>query len=185
MKKIAVHLATGFEEIEAVTIIDVLRRAGYKVFIISMTNEHLVKGSHQIPVQADQLFSELDYEDVDMIVLPGGTAGAENLDRHEGLKSRILKFNERQKPLAAICAGPMVFGHLNLLKGKKAVCYPGFENELYGATIENKPAVIDGNFVTGKGVGAALKFALKIVELFEDKGKAEKLAKAMVMDSWE
>ncbi len=184
MKKIAVHLATGFEEVEAITVIDVLRRAGLSVTIVSMTEDLIIEGSHSIAVRADQFFREVDYRNIDMIILPGGTPGANNLDKHEGLKNKIMEFSRQNKMLGAICAGPMVLGHLNLLNGKMAVCYPGFEKELFGATIKKEPAVNDGNIVTGKGVGAALSFALKIVEILENREKADKLSKTMVMESW-
>ena len=183
MKKIAVHLATGFEEIEAITIIDVLRRAGMEVVMVSMNEEKTVSGSHQIPVVADKLFSETDYKQVDMIVLPGGMPGAKNLDQHEGLRAQILEFNEQGKPLGAICAAPLVLGHLNLLKGKQAVCYPGFEKELIGATVKNQPTLVDKNIVTGRGVGAALNFALQIVEMLAGKQKADQLAGAMLVQT--
>ena len=183
MKKIAVHLATGFEEVEAITVIDVLRRAGISVIIVSMTEDLIVKGSHAIAIRAELLFKEVDYQNIDMIVLPGGMPGTNNLDKHEGLKNKILEFNRQNKMLGAICAGPLVFGHLNLLKGKRAVCYPGFEKELFGAIIKDEPAVKDGNIITGKGVGTALCFALKIVEVIENKEKADTLSKAMVMEA--
>ncbi|MGD9929276.1 MAG: DJ-1 family glyoxalase III [Mangrovibacterium sp.] len=184
MKKIAVHLATGFEEIEAITIIDVLRRAGFKVTMVSVTGEKLVVGSHQIPVLADKLFDEVNYDEMDMILLPGGMPGAKNLDLHEGLKAQIIQFNQQQKPLGAICAAPLVLGHLQLLNGKRAVCYPGFENELTGALVNEEPAVVDKNIITGRGVGAALTFALKIVEMLDSKQKADQLAKAMLVENW-
>ena len=183
MKKIAIHLATGFEEIEAITIIDVLRRAGFEVTTVSVTNETLVNGAHQIPVLADKLYSEVNYEDIDMIVLPGGMPGTKNLDQHAGLKDKILQFNQQGKLLGAICAAPLVFGHLHLLVGKKAVCYPGFEQELTGATIVEQATITDKNIITGRGVGAALNFALKIVEILDSKEKAEKLSKALLFET--
>jgi 4-methyl-5(b-hydroxyethyl)-thiazole monophosphate biosynthesis len=184
MKTIAVHLATGFEEIEAITIIDILRRAGLNVIMISVTGESVVKGAHQIPVTADKLFADVDYESVDMIVLPGGTEGAENLDRHEGLKSQILKFHHAGKLIGAICAAPMVLGHLGLLEDKTVVCYPGYENELKGAHVDYVPAVTDGNLVTGRGIGAALNFSLEIVKMVAGKEKADKLAKGTLVETW-
>ncbi len=183
MKKIAVHLASGFEEIEAITIIDVLRRAGFNVTTVSIQENKLVVGSHKIPVLADMLFEEVDYKAIDMIILPGGMPGSKNLDQHEGLKSKILSFHNAQKPLGAICAAPLVFGHLNILNGKDAVCYPGYEAELYGAHVKMAPALVSGNVFTGRGVGAALAFSLKIVEMLDSKEKAEKLAKAMLVQA--
>jgi 4-methyl-5(b-hydroxyethyl)-thiazole monophosphate biosynthesis len=184
MKTAAVHLATGFEEIEAITIIDVLRRAGLNVIVTSVTGDYLVDGAHYVPVSTDKLFTEVDYDSVDMIVLPGGMPGAENLDRHEGLKSQIRNFHKAGKWLGAICAAPMVLGHLDLLKGKKAVCYPGYEKELKGATIGDTSTVVDGNIVTGRGVGSALNFSLQIVKILESEDKAGELARAMLVETW-
>ena len=122
MNQVTVHLAEGFEEIEAVTIIDVLRRAGIEVIIVSITGKHLVKGSHNIEVKADLLFEEVDYSKGDMIILPGGMPGSKNLNEHEGLKAQIIKYQANEKYLAAICAAPIVFGNLGILNGKSAVC---------------------------------------------------------------
>lgn len=184
MKTIAVHLATGFEEIEAITVIDVLRRAGLNVIVTSVTDDYQVVGAHQIPVKADKLFAEVDDQSVDMIVLPGGLPGAENLDRHEGLRSQLKNFDRAGKPIGAICAAPMVLGHLGLLEGKKAVCYPGFEKELQGAKVGSSSTVIDGKIVTGRGVGAALNFSLELVHMLEGKEKADKLAQGMLVETW-
>jgi 4-methyl-5(b-hydroxyethyl)-thiazole monophosphate biosynthesis len=182
MKKICVHLAKGFEEIEAVSIIDVLRRAGLKVLSVSVTGEQVVYGAHDIPIVSDILFEELDYEnDVEMIVLPGGIPGAINLREHEGLCSQILNFHDSGKPLAAICAAPLVLGELGLLKDKKAVCYPGFEKHLKGAIVGNEPAVKSGSIITGRGVGTALDFSLQIVEMLKGIEMADKLKAQMLI----
>lgn len=182
MKKIAIHLATGFEETEAVSIIDVLRRAKLDVTIVSVTENVTVTGGHQISILADSFFSEIDYSEIDAIVLPGGMPGAKNLDIHEELKKKIIEFNNSKKLLGAICAAPLVFGHLGILKNKKAVCYPGFENELHGAEIHYSPTIVSDNIVTGRGVGVALQFALQLVEELTGKETAQKLAKAMLVD---
>lgn len=182
MKTICVHLAKGFEEIEAIAVIDVLRRAGLNVTIVSITGEQVVYGSHSIPVVSDKLFEELDYEnDVEMIVLPGGMPGAANIKEHEGLCSQILKFNSSDKPIGAICAAPFVLGELGVLEGKTATCYPGYENHLKGATITEEPAVQSGTIITGRGVGTALEFSLKIVEMFKGSQVAEKLKTQMLI----
>jgi 4-methyl-5(b-hydroxyethyl)-thiazole monophosphate biosynthesis len=176
-------MATGFEEIEAISIIDVLRRAQLKVFTVSVTGERVVQGAHNIPVVSDKLFDELDYDnDVEMIVLPGGIPGATNLREHKGLCSQILNFHDSDKPLGAICAAPLVFGELGLLKGKNAVCYPGFEEHLKGANIQNEPTVQSGKIITSRGVGTALDFALKIVEMFKGTEVADKLKTQMLIE---
>lgn len=181
MKNIAVHLADGFEEIEAVNIIDVLRRAELKVNVISVTDNLEVKGSHGIKIIADQLFSQVNYENIDMIILPGGMPGSANLNEHLGLREQILNFNENKKLLGAICAAPLVFGNLGILKNKKATCYPGFENQLHGAIVTNENIEVADNIITGKGAGVAINFALKIAEIFKGKTLAEKLAEKMIV----
>ena len=120
MKKIFIHLADGFEEVEAITPVDVLRRAGCEVVIVSVTGKKEVRGAHGITVLADRLFEESDYEHADMILLPGGQPGSDNLNRHEGLKKQIIVFHEQDKMIAAICAAPLVLGSAGVLKGKKA-----------------------------------------------------------------
>jgi len=182
MKKIAVHLAEGFEEIEAISIIDVLRRAGLDVVTISVTGKLEVNGAHQIKVLADELFENVDYSRIYMIVLPGGMPGAANLDAHKGLKAQIVKFNDENKLLAAICAAPLVYGNLGILNGKQAVCYPGFEKYLKGAEVLNSPVVESGNVITGRGPGVAIQFALKLVEKIVSAEKAEILAGQMLVE---
>ena len=180
-QKIAVHLADGFEEIEAIAIIDVLRRADIEVVVASVTGKLEVTGAHQLKVLADKLFEDIDYNGVTMIVLPGGMPGAANLDAHEGLKAQIIKFSNENKPLAAICAAPLVYGNLGILKGKQAVCYQGFEKFLKGADILNIPVAESGNVITGRGPGAAIKFALKLVEKLVSAEKAELIAGQMLV----
>ena len=180
-KKIAVHMADGFEEIEAISIIDVLRRAELDVVVTSVTGRLEVTGAHQLKILADKLFEEVNYDDVFMIVLPGGMPGAANLDAHEGLKAQIVKFNNENKPLAAICAAPLVYGNLGILNGKQAVCYPGFEKFMKGAEVLNSPVAESGNVITGRGPGAAIQFALKLVEKLVSAEKAELLASQMLV----
>lgn len=179
-KKVAVHLAEGFEEIEAVSIIDVLRRAKINTQIVSVTGKKTVTGSHDIGITADVLFEEVDYHTIDMIVLPGGLPGANNLKNHKGLGKQILNFHATGKPLGAICAAPLVFGYLGILKNQKATCFPGFENQLLGAEVTGAEVETSGKIVTGKGAGVAIKFALKIVETFKGKTFADELGKKMI-----
>ncbi len=182
MKVAAVYLAEGFEEIEAISIIDVLRRAEIEVIIVSVTGKKDVNGSHSIKIIADKLFEEVDHKRIDMMVLPGGMPGSKNLNRHEGLKSQILNFHKNGKFLGAICAAPLVFGQLGILKDKNATCYPGFEKFLEGAKTTGFATEVDGNIITGKGAGVAIGFALKIVEQFKGKEIAEELAKKMIVN---
>ncbi len=181
MKEIvAVHLAEGFEEIEAVNIIDVLRRAEIETLIVSVTDKKEVTGSHGITVTADLMFDEVDYEQVKMIVLPGGMPGAKNLKEHKELNKQILRFYSEGKPLGAICAAPIVFGNLKILKNKKATCYPGNEDQLIGAEITGNDVEVTDNIITGKGAGVAIPFALRIVEMLKGKKLADSLAEKMI-----
>ena len=182
MKKAYIFFAEGFEEIEALTPVDVLKRAGLDVTLVSVSGNKIVKSTRGVGIVTDRLFEELDYTDADLLLLPGGQPGADNLDRHEGLKKVILAADQKKKPIAAICAAPQVLGHLGLLQGKRATCYPGMERELTGALCKGTPCETDGNIITGKGVGAAMKFSLAIVEMLVSKEKAEELKKKMVVE---
>ena len=180
---VAVQLASGFEEIEAVSIIDVLRRAGIETITVSVTGNYEVKGAHGIKITADKLFEEVNFDKLGMIVLPGGMPGAANLKNHPGLRDQIIKYNKAGKPLGAICAAPMVFGNLGILKNKNATCFPGFEDELIGARTTGAEVEVSGKIITGKGPGVAIKFALEIVRELKSKSLAEKIAKEMILVS--
>lgn len=179
MGTVYAFFADGFEEIEALTAIDTLRRAGLDVEIVSVTPDEIVVGAHDVSVLCDKNFVNCEFCDAELLLLPGGMPGAATLDKHEGLRKLILNFAENNKPIAAICAAPMVLGKLGLLKGRKATCYPGFEQYLEGAECTDAPVVKDGNIITGMGPGAAMEFALTIVETLVGKEKAEELVEAM------
>ena len=183
MKTIFVFLAEGFEEIEALTPVDVLRRAGLSVQTVSVMDEQVVAGAHGVPVLADKMFAEINPEDAEMILLPGGLPGATNLDSHEGLSQLILDFAEADKPLAAICAAPLVLGNRGLLQGKKATCYPGLETYLQGAEYTAALVEKDGNIITGKGPGAAMEFAFAIVEKYCGMDKVNELKQGMMIQA--
>ena len=183
MKTIFVFLADGFEEIEALTPVDILRRAGLSVKTVSVMGEQVVTGAHGVPVMADVMFDEVNAEDAEMILLPGGLPGATNLDAHQGLSQMILDFAKEEKPLAAICAAPLVFGNRGLLEGKKATCYPGFETYLKGAQYTAALVEKDGNFITGKGPGAAMEFAFAIVEKYCGMDKVNELKQGMMIQA--
>ena len=184
MKSAYVFFAEGFEEIEALTIVDVLRRADIPVSMVSVTGKLSVTGAHGIAVQTDLLFEDADYNDAEILILPGGLPGAHNLNNHEGLKEKLVSFNDAGKKVAAICAAPLVLGGLNMLDGKKATCYPGFENELTGASLSTDLVVKEDNVVTSRGPGTALNFALKLVEELKGKNLADQLANAMLVQTW-
>lgn len=181
MKKVYSFFADGFEDIEALTPVDVLRRGGLDVTTVSITENKQVTSAHNVTVVCDELFDNLSFADADMLILPGGMPGAANLNAHEGLRELILRQNAEQKPLAAICAAPMVYGNLGLLKGRRATCYPGFETYLEGAEYTARPVEQDGHFITGKGPGAAMAFAFAILEHFCGKEKADELKAGMMI----
>jgi protein deglycase len=182
MKKVYIHFADGFEEIEALTPVDVLRRGGCYVTMVSVTGNKQVKSSRGVTIIADKLFEEVNYAEADMLVLPGGMPGSKNLDEHKGLQSKILEANRNGKWVTAICAAPMVLGHLGILKGKTATCYPGNEPDLIGATCTGKAVEIDGNIITSKGAGTALKFSLALLEALEGKQKADDVKEKMIVE---
>lgn len=180
MKKVAVLLADGFEEIEALTAVDLLRRASIYVNTVSITDDYMVHGAHGINVHTEDLFEEVNFVGYDMIVLPGGMPGTTNLEEHAGVRRVIADFMESGKYVAAICAAPSILGGMGLLKGKRATCYPSFESKLAGAVIGKTPVVHDGNLITSRGMGTAIDFALKLVEVMTDKAKAEELAASII-----
>ena len=182
MKSICIFLATGFEEVEALFPLDILRRGGLDVKTVSVTGEKFVMGAHGVPVGADILFEDLNPENVEMIVLPGGLPGATNLDAHAGLDQLIMSFAAAKKPLSAICASPFVFGKRGLLKGKKATCYPGFDPYLEGADYTGNKVEVADNIITGKGPGAAWEFGFAILEKYVGAEKAKEVRNGMLID---
>ena len=178
---VTVFLAEGFEEIEAVTPIDVLRRAGIEVRTCSISEDRTVLGAHGIPFTADLTFSQLSSEE-EVILLPGGMPGTLHLKQFEPLQKRILSHAEKGGILAAICAAPTVFGALGLLKKEKATCYPGMEAELFCKEALPEEVVVSGKFVTGRGAGTAFAFALRLVRLLKDEKTASDLARAMCFE---
>ncbi|MCR4908782.1 MAG: DJ-1/PfpI family protein [Lachnospiraceae bacterium] len=178
MSKIAIFLADGFEEIEGLTSVDMCRRAGIEVTTVSVMETKKIMGSHKIPVEADAMFNEVNFDDMDLLLLPGGGLGTENLEKHAGLAELLKKADSQGKKLAAICAAPRVLGQLGLLNGIEATCYPGNEDKLKGAVLKNeKKAVRDGRFVTGKGMGASIEFAAEVISLLEGEEKAGEILK--------
>lgn len=181
MKKVALFLANGFEEIEALGTVDILRRAGIPVQTVSITNEKNVTGAHHITVLADVIFREVNFHDVDVLILPGGMPGAKNLNEHEELKRKVKEYAEKGKVVAAICAAPMVLGRLGLLEGKKATCYPGFEHQLIGAKVSGNKVSVDKNIITGKGPGLVFEFALELVETIAGAGTRKEVQEGLLI----
>ena len=181
MKRVCVFLADGFEEIEALTTVDVLRRAGVHVEMVAVKPQGVVTGSHGVQVRCDAVFGECRFERTDALVLPGGMPGAANLYAHKGLRKLIEDFAVSGGTVAAICAAPFVLGRMGLLKGRHATCYPGFEKELEGAVLSDALVVRDGQIVTGRGPGAAMEFALTLVQMLCGQEKADELKEAMIV----
>ena len=176
---IIVLLADGFEEVEALTPVDMLRRAGLDVKTVGM-NGKIVCGSHKIPVICDLEPSEVNKDEVSLVIFPGGMPGSLNLDAHPFTDEIISAVNQNGGRLAAICAAPLVLGRRGLLKGKKATCYPGFEKELLEAVTVTAPVVTDGNITTSRGMGTALAFAKELITLAKGKNEAETISKSIM-----
>lgn len=180
MKKAAIFFGTGYEEIEALTVVDLLRRAGIEAVCVSIDNERYVTGSHKICVEMDAGMDEIDFDSFDILVCPGGMPGTKNLEACETLTNQLRAFYDAGKLIGAICAAPSIFGHMGLLNGKKACIYPGMEAELVGAEVVYDKVVKADNVITSRGMGTAIAFGLEIVANLLDKETAEKLGKGIV-----
>lgn len=176
MKKIGIFLADGFEEIEGLTVVDILRRAGMEAEMVSVMGRKEICGSHKIAVQADVLYEEADFAGMDGVVLPGGMPGTLNLGAHAGVNETVKSFAKEGKLVAAVCAAPSVLGQAGLLQGKRAACYPGYEDKLTGAEVIYDEVAEDGNIITSRGMGTAIAFALRITAYLAGEEKAKELA---------
>ena len=175
-------IAEGFEEIEALCPLDLMRRAGLEVVTVGIGSS-AVTGAHKITVNTDIKDSDFDTDsNFDMIFLPGGMPGTLNLANSKVVIDAINKAAAQQKYIAAICAAPSILGDMGLLDGKEAICYPGFEDRLVGATISDSRVVLDGKILTAAGMGAALDMGIKIVEIFCGKEKSDSLRHAVIAD---
>lgn len=181
-KQVCVFLADGFEEIEGLTVVDLLRRANIHVTTVSITGDKVIHGAHGIDVQADTLFEQMEYEAQDMLVLPGGMPGTLHLGEHKGLKLLLQQFYDNKKYLAAICAAPSVFGKYGFLKGRVATSYPGFEEELVGAEYMKDAVVVSDFIITSRGLGTAIPFSLTLIEQLVGKEKAKAIGKAIIYE---
>ena len=180
MAKIGVFFAEGYEEIEALTVVDLCRRAGIEVEMVSAYGKESVCGSHGIDVKMDKGIGEVDFDTLDMIVLPGGMPGTLNLEACEALMEQLDGFYQKGKYVAAICAAPSIFGHRGYLQGRKAVCYPSFEEDLAGADVQFVPALTDGHVICGRGMGCAIEFSLEIIRALVSAQKADSIAEAVI-----
>lgn len=180
MNRVGVFLADGLEEVEGLTVVDILRRADIETIMISVSDHLQVIGTHGIRILADQKFTEIDFSLLDALVLPGGGPGTEVLKNHNGVNEQIKNFQKKEKLVAAICAAPSVLGQALLLQGKKAACYPGFEDQLIGATVLTDKVVWDGTIITSRGMGTAIPFALTLIEYFLGKAAAIKIKTSII-----
>lgn len=167
-------LADGFEEVEAMAPLDLLRRGGVEVQTVGVTGEY-VTGSHNITIKADILPEAVDYEQLDCVILPGGLPGTTNLEKDAGVQSAIDYANENNKLICAICAAPSILGNKGLLSGKEATCYPGFEESFSGGTYVKKSVVKSDNIITSNGMGSAYNFGFEILASLKDAQTAEKI----------
>lgn len=178
--KVCIFLAEGFEEIEALTVVDVLRRAEIDARMVSISDNKEVTSSHKITVLADEVLADVDFTSVDMIVLPGGMPGTKNLEANEILMQQVEKFYKEGKWLAAICAAPSIFGHRGMLAGKEACSFPDFESHLTGAEVMKKEVCVTERIITSRGMGTAIPFALEICAQLAGKEKADELSDAII-----
>lgn len=168
MSKLGIFMADGCEEIEGLAVVDVVRRAKMDIVTISINKTNTITGSHNITFLTDTVFEDVDFKELDGIILPGGMPGTLNLGKHSGVVSIIKEFAAAGKLVCAICAAPSVLGAAGILEGKKATCHPGFEEKLTGAAHLTDNVVTDGNIITSRGMGTAIDFGLAIVGYFND-----------------
>lgn len=180
MKKAFMLFAEGFETVEALMVVDLLRRGGVSVTMTSINEDEVVRSAQGIAVEMDATMDEIDVLDFDAVILPGGMPGTLHLGESEAVKHAILLMNENHKIVSAICAAPGVLGKHGLLEGKTACSYPEHERNLLGATISRAPVVVDGNIVTSRGLGTAMEFGFKLLELLVSKEKADEVKTAIV-----
>ena len=178
---VTIFLADGFEEVEALTVSDILRRAKADVALVSIKDTKEVESSRGVKVVADATFDEMDFSETGILVLPGGMPGTNNLQAFKPLEELVLAHAAAGKTVAAICAAPKILGALGMLKGRRACCHPGFEKELIGAdVIMNRPAVLDGNIITGRSMGCAIPFGLTVLGALEGAEAAAEMAEKIV-----
>ena len=173
MSKIAICMADGCEEIEGLTVVDLVRRAKLNIDMISINGTDMVKGSHGIEFKCDKLIEDVDFGDYQGIVLPGGIPGTPNLESNDCVTEAVKKFAEEGKMVAAICAAPSILGHLGILDGKKATSYPGFDREMSGCKYKTDSVVKDGNIITSRGMGTAIDFGLGYYRIYDRKRKLQ------------
>ncbi len=176
--KALVFLADGFEECEGLIVVDILRRAGVETTIASIMGQLEVNSSRNIIVKADTLIEDVDFTCIDLIILPGGRSGTENLGKNEIVKEKCIEFGLKKK-VAAICAAPSILAKIGLLDGKKASCHPDYINMMQGAQITGESVTVVDNIVTGEGLGATFEFAFELVRMLVGEAKVHEIKKAI------
>ena len=180
--KVVVFFATGYEEVEALSVVDVLRRGSVEAIMAGVDGEE-VTSARGITIKMDQTIDKIDYDKVDMLVIPGGIQGVNNVYASTRVKEEVLRFKREGKWLGAICAGPGVLGKWGVLEGEKAVCYPGFEKELMGATVSLERVVVSNRVITGIGAGASFAFALKLLEVLMGSEVSQRIKEGMLIEA--
>ena len=178
--KVYLFLANGLEEIEGLTVVDILRRGKVDIQTVSVEGTKSIEGSHGIKLEADLTLEEADLTDGAMYVLPGGMPGTLHLGECEKLTKLLVEADREGRKIAAICAAPSVLGDLGILEGKEAVCYPGFEERLKGAAIGTKNVVVSKNVITSRGMGTAIPFALTLLSVMKDKETADAVGEGIL-----
>lgn len=171
--------ATGYEEVEALTVVDILRRAGIDCVMVAADDEESVTGAHGISVHMDERLSDVK-DQCDLVILPGGIPGVPNLKANPKVEALVRSQNDRDAYVAAICAGPTALGAFGVLENRKATCYPGCEGQLMAKEHSTDMVVVDGNVITSRGIGTAIEFGLRLVEVLIDKAAADELAEKIV-----
>lgn len=180
MSKLGIFFADGCEEIEGLSVVDICRRAKIEIVTISIMGKAKVIGSHQITFETDEIIENMDLNELDGVILPGGMPGTRNLAAHPRVDQIIRQFAKEGKLVAAICAAPSILGEAGLLEGKKAVCHVGFEEKLLGAEVLFEKVITDGNIITSRGMGTAFDFGLAIIKYFTNDEVVEDVKKHMI-----
>lgn len=184
MERAVMFLADGFEEIEGLAVVDILRRANVTIDTVSIMGSKEINGAHDIVIMADYLPEEVEFDSYDMVILPGGGMGHKNLGKSQVVIDVVNKFNSDDKYIAAICAAPTILGGMGLLKGKDACCYGGMEDGLVGANVKYDDVVFDGKLITSRGMGTAVKFALALMSIFKGEAAAKDMAAAIMLKEY-
>lgn len=180
MAKALIFLAEGHEEVEMLTVVDLLRRAKIEIAMVSITRNKQVTSSHGVTLVADALIEEVDFDAADMLILPGGMPGTLNLKAHKQLGEQLCRFAQEGKWLAAVCAAPTVLGDLGILEGHKATCFPGFVDKLVCGQYVKQPVVVDGKVITSRGMGTCIEFGLQIITALADAETAEQVRTSII-----